>query len=117
MGVKAGTLVQVSDRVRVERGPAKKKAKASDKLLSDEVTAKHYKPGKPDAEGKPIEPGKEMAYLDWKGEHVWKVYKLIVRPSLGNKYVIESEHATRDAAMEAAQQLAKELHDKYGAVH
>lgn len=88
-------LIQVSDTVRVERGPKRKRGKATAKLLDDAVTADHYhlpreetkvdKDGKTrtvvkkarDSAGRVIEKeGQEIEYLDWKGEHVWYVYQL-----------------------------------------
>jgi hypothetical protein len=69
-------IIQVSPTVRVEPGPPRKTAKATQKLLDDKVTAKHYQVGRRDAMGKFIVLGEEMTYLDWKGDKVWYVYKL-----------------------------------------
>lgn len=70
------SLVQVNDRIRVEWGPARKKAKATEELLSDQKTAPHYKVGTKDALGKPIKVGEDMDYLDYKADYVWYIYIL-----------------------------------------
>jgi hypothetical protein len=82
--------IKISETIVIESGPAKKKAIATEELLSDAVTAGHYKAGlrevtmpdgsvvmKPyvDAMNKPIFLGEEMTYLDWLGEWVWYVYQ------------------------------------------
>lgn len=61
---------------RIERGPKKKVAAATEELLSDAVTATHYHVGGKDAVGKKIVLGEEMTYLDWLGERNWKVFRL-----------------------------------------
>lgn len=69
--------ISIGDRVRVEATPLRKREKATEALLSDDVTARHYQVGKPDAFGKPIKIGSEMGYIDWKNpERVWQVYAL-----------------------------------------
>lgn len=68
--------IQFSDAVRIERGPARKRAIATTELLDDAVTARHYQVGAKDALGNPIKIGAHMDYLDWKGDYVWYVYKL-----------------------------------------
>jgi hypothetical protein len=82
--------IKISESIVIESGPAKKKAIATEELLSDAVTAGHYKAGmrkitKPDgsvvekpyvdAMNKPIVLGEEMTYLDWLGAWVWYVYQ------------------------------------------
>lgn len=70
-------LVEIGGKARVERGPTRKTGKATDKLLADDATAAHYRLGAPDADGKMIEAGKSMAYLDWlAGKTVSYVYGL-----------------------------------------
>ncbi len=93
-------LVKISDTVRIEDGPPRKRAVATEELLSNQATADHYqasrdatpeeiedpsidtKGGKRkflDSMGKPIELGQEMDYIDWKAppeERVWNVYQL-----------------------------------------
>lgn len=68
-------LVDLSDYVRVEDGPLRRTEIATEELLSDEVTARHYQVGKPDAAGNIITLGKEMTFLDFKAKRVWYVYK------------------------------------------
>lgn len=85
-----GQILQIGDTVRIEPGPVLKRAEATKELLSNDVTADHYVgPRKAtqdeiadpnvltigdqvfrvDAEGKPIQLGEEIAYLDWLGHH------------------------------------------------
>lgn len=80
-----GDIIFVGDKVAIERGPARLTAKATEELLSNNVTADHYQPPRPatpeeieradiltkgdqrlflDAAGVPIELGKTMTYLD-----------------------------------------------------
>lgn len=98
-----GSMTDIDDFIRIEPGHKHKKAVATEELLSDEVTARHYYAGvrkEPvylangeqrkdpdgnlvyadrvgiDALGKPIELGKEMDYIDWKSkERSYNVYK------------------------------------------
>jgi hypothetical protein len=94
------TLLQISDRVRIESHPRRFTKKATEQLLADNVTAAHYKACRPateqeiasptietrdgqrifrDALGAPIEIGKPMAYIDWlapEDAHVYTVYRL-----------------------------------------
>jgi len=67
--------IKISETIVIESGPAKKKAIATEELLSDAVTAGHYKVGGRDAMNKPIVLGEEMTYLDWLGAWVWYVYQ------------------------------------------
>lgn len=99
-------LIQVSDTVRVESGPRRKKAKATEALLRDDVTAPHYQVDKKDALGKPIKIGEDMNYLDWLGTPVWYVYELKEDPTGRPRYVpVGDPHETREAAVAAAQAL------------
>jgi hypothetical protein len=70
-------LVEIGGKARVERGPARKTGKATEALLADDKTAAHYQIGARDADGKVIESGKAMAYLDWLGERGFYVYALV----------------------------------------
>jgi hypothetical protein len=71
------TITEFDGKARIEIGPLRKQAVASKELLSDEVTAAHYKVGGRDALGKPIELGKPMDYIDWKSqERAYTVYEL-----------------------------------------
>lgn len=85
------TFRQIGDKIRIESGPARLTALATPELLDDAVTAAHYQlpraaspeeiadPTLPTPDGKvraldalgvPIEEGREMTYLDWKGHAV-----------------------------------------------
>jgi hypothetical protein len=68
---------QITETTRIEAGPPRKKAVATEELLSDRVTASHYQVGRLDALGKPIQLSQEMDYIDWLCPNkVWYVYKL-----------------------------------------
>ncbi len=101
--VTTGNITDIDDVYRIEPGPVRKKAVASEELLSDEVTARHYfagvrkepaydregklrtdPDGKPvyiehvgvDANGRQIKLGEEMEYIDWKSkDRTYYVYK------------------------------------------
>ena len=74
-----GNILQIGDKFRIEPGPRRCVAVATEELLDNSVTAPHYallvddtpdgEPPRPgvDAAGEPIELGKEMTYLDWNG--------------------------------------------------
>lgn len=71
----SGTITEVEGKVRIEPGPLRKQAIATAELLSDEVTASHYKVGGRDALGKEIKLGAPMDYIDWRNrERVFYVY-------------------------------------------
>lgn len=111
--------------VAIELGPKRLKVRASDENLSDSMTARHYhapktkdvigKDGKPhketvyakDALGKPIEVGKDMTVLDWKGtmsKPVWYIYLKV-----GDKFVPKGEcEIKEDALVKAFDLLSKE---------
>jgi hypothetical protein len=101
---------QISPRVRVEPGPVRRTAVASEELLADEATAKHYQVGRRDAAGEPIELGKEMTYLDYRGARVFKVY-LLSEAGDGERYVWQSEHPQFEDAVVAATKLAAQEGD------
>jgi len=103
-------LVEIGGKVRIERGPKLKTGKATEELLSDDVTAKHYhlprkvtnKDGSTemvfarDAKGKVIKHGEELTYLDWIGEHHWYVYALrteVLKDASGNDLLDENGEA------------------------
>ena len=81
-------LIQVRDTVRVEFGPVRKTAVATEELLSNSKTAGHYYAGMGvdpmtkqlkqgiDAFAKPIVLGEEMTYIDYKGVGAFHVYEL-----------------------------------------
>lgn len=85
-----GDITQVGENVRLESGPVRKIAIATEELLHDDATAGHYYVGERiedgvrkigrDALGKPIVLGEEMTYLQWGGRNTvpvmgWYVYK------------------------------------------
>lgn len=59
-------MTEIGTRIRIEAGPRRVTGVATEELLSDSVTAKHYQVGRPDALGKQIVLGQEMTYLDWR---------------------------------------------------
>ncbi len=64
-------LIYLNDRtIAIERGPLRKTEKASKALLSDKVTAKHYKEGGRDAIGNTIKIGQPMTYVDWRNRKI-----------------------------------------------
>ena len=101
---------QISPRVRVEPGPVRRTAVATEELLADTATAKHYEVGRRDAAGEPIELGKEMTYLDYKGPRVFKVY-LLMEAGDGERYIWQSEHEAYEDAILAATKLAAQEGD------
>ncbi len=75
-------ITQVGDNVRIEPGPKLVTAVATDELLHNSRTAEHYSEGGRDANGRPIELGKEFTYLEWGGAEtepkvVFYVYKKV----------------------------------------
>lgn len=129
-------MIQVSDTVRVETSPRRKRAVATKELLDDAVTAKHYRaPRKAtreeianpnvrtigdqvvsiDAMGKPIKLGEEMDYIDWKApadNHTWNVYQeqdVPEKDNAGKNVTVRRYllHSTHDTQEEAIQAAAK----------
>ena len=104
--IRTGTLISIGEDIRIEPGPRKLVASATDELLGA-ATADHYhgprdateeeiadprtltKDGKRyflDAMGNPIIPGDGMTYLDWVGfkdgkpeSTVWYLYQYVDR--------------------------------------
>jgi len=96
-------LVEIGGKARVERGPARKTGKATDKLLANDQTAAHYQLGAPDADGKVIEAGKTMAYLDWlAGKTDFYVYGLDEDGQWQEDCVLQDEAAAIARAIEIA---------------
>lgn len=62
-----GNILQIGESVRIESGPLRKTATATEELLDNAVTASHYQVDRADADGKPIQIGEDMTYLDWLG--------------------------------------------------
>lgn len=73
-------LIEIDGKVRIERGPARKTAVATEELLSDTVTHPGYHAGGFDAGGNVIVLGEPMVYIDFLGERGWYVYKLLPAP-------------------------------------
>ncbi|MCX5570630.1 MULTISPECIES: hypothetical protein [Kaistia] len=110
-------LIEIGGKARVERGPARKTAEATEALLSNENTAAHYQVSQPvlnedgeqigwshrDALGQPILLGQPMAYLDWlAGRNVFYVYLLDAR----GKWQEDSDHPDEVAAIARATEIA-----------
>jgi hypothetical protein len=100
-------FIEIGETVRVENGPARKTAVATEELLDDAVTASHYAVGEWDAMGKPIVLGEPMTYLDYRGEWVWYVYQL--RPDEthidGERWLPAGIETTKEAALAVAEGL------------
>lgn len=101
-------LVEIDGKVRIERGPAKKTAKATEKLLANDATAAHYQLGRTDADGNTIEAGKHMAYLDWLGAKGFYVYTRVepTESSPEGCWPEDSFHMDEAAAVARAAELA-----------
>ena len=110
-------LVEIGGKARVERGPARKTAEATEALLSNDKTARHYQVSEPvmseegwqvgwthrDALGQPITLGKPMTYLDYlAGPTAFYVYQLDER---GN-WQEDSVHDDEATALARASTLA-----------
>lgn len=98
------TFVKINDdSIRIEAGPARKRAVATKELLDDAVTATHYKVGLPDAMGKPIVLGEEFDYVDWRADALaWNVY---VKDKNGVFQTKGKPHDSYDAAIGAVAEL------------
>jgi len=96
-------LIEIGGKARVERGPARKTGKATEALLANDQTAAHYHLGAPDADGKVIEAGKTMAYLDWlAGKTDFYVYGLDDDGQWQEDCVLQDEAAAIARATELA---------------
>lgn len=107
-------IINLTPTLRIEDGPRRVKATATAELLDDAVTAKHYKEGQPDSQGKPIKLGEEMEYVDYRnrkkpGGMVFNLYQL--RPddnpnnNLTERWFKVDSFDTLEAATEAAHAL------------
>jgi hypothetical protein len=110
------TDIEGKSKVRVEQGHVRRKAVATEELLSNEVTASHYHApieetvnGEQkvryaiDSFGKRIELGKPMDYVDWLSDA--RVYYLYIWKD--NRWQLHGEpFEAEDAAMSAAVTLA-----------
>lgn len=94
-------LTEIDGKVRVERGPARKLAKATEALLSDDRTRPHYQVGALDAAGAVITLGKPMTYLDWLAVKGFYVYGLT-----DGGWVEDSFHDDETVAFARAAELA-----------
>lgn len=120
MGIKPTKLIQVTPDIRVESGPARKRALATQELLDNSRTAPHYyegvrKVGKElkrgvDALGKPIQIGQHMDYLDWHNEYVWYIYQ----KNDQGRYIRITNYPTEAAAVLAASKLAPDTWKQEG---
>jgi hypothetical protein len=98
-------LIEIGKTVRVENGPARKTAVATAKLLSDAVTAPHYKEGAPDSMGRMIRLGDHMNFLDYYGEWVWYVYKW---SEAEKKWIGRGFEGTKEAALALAEAIKED---------
>ena len=89
---------QISDTVRIERGPARVTVTADTETLKR--LHPRYQPGTRDAAGQLIEQGQDMVILE-RHQRVWYVY----RTDENGSYQVVSRHADRAAAVAAAQAL------------
>ena len=98
-----GYPLQVSDTVRVDKGPQIKEGIANKATLDNKVTAGHYQIGMNDAFGTKIQKGKKFSYVDWLApdeEHVYSVYQ-----HDGERYQLVRRYKTEAAAIAAAEKL------------
>ena len=107
-------LHELTDTVRVESHPPRKRATATEALLSDTVTARHYKEGAADAKGNPIKLGEPMDFIDWYDRnHDWTVYQKKITTEIDKdgkkvkvaRFLPVSTHDTEAAALSAASVL------------
>lgn len=100
-------IIEISPMIRVERGPARKTAMATEALLDDAVTASHYHVGTRDAMGKEIVLGEPMTYLDYLGEWVWYIYQLKDDETApdGKRWMPAGVETTKERALTAAHLL------------
>ena len=92
---------QLSDTIRVDRGPPIRVATATEPLLRGGRLASHYRVGSPDAVGKSIELDHIMFYVDWRApeaEYVFTVYEL-----RNGRYQIVERYGTEAEALATAQ--------------
>lgn len=94
---------QLSDTVRVDRGPPIRVAIATEALLRGGRLASHYRVGAPDAIGNRIVLGRTMFYVDWRApetEYVFTVYRM-----RDGRYQIVERYGTEAEALVAAREL------------
>lgn len=97
---KSPTLTEIDGRIRVESGPVRRTAEATEEVLA--TLPDHYAVGKPDALGKTIALGEPMDFIDWLApERAFYVYELV-----DGRWQPRGAYATEDAALSAAATLA-----------
>jgi hypothetical protein len=97
-------LIEIGSTIRVENGPARKVAIATEELLNNERTARHYHVGAFDAMGERIVLNKPMTYLDYKGEWVWYVYQY---DKIEERWLPVGVEKSKEAAMAIAKKKAR----------
>lgn len=101
---------QISPDVRVEQGPARREAIATEDVFKRPGIQGKYRLNGPDAMGKRIVAGKPFIYLDRAGPWVWYVYRLEQVQDrdarVTERYVPKSVHEDREAAFTEARRLA-----------
>jgi hypothetical protein len=100
-------LIEIGETIRVENGPARQTAVATEELLDDTVTASHYHVGMRDAMGKVIALGEPMTYLDYHGEWIWYIYQLQDDETApdGKRWMAAGAETTKERALKAAELL------------
>lgn len=101
---KSETIVEIDGVVRLEQGPIRRREIATEEILDNAVTARHYQVGLPDALGKPIVIGESFDFIDWKSrEKVWYVYSL---DSSSGKWIREAyNYASYEDALSFATEI------------
>jgi hypothetical protein len=99
-------LYDIGEYARIERGPPRLSAIATEELLSNERTVHWYTPGTNDAMGNPIVVGQPMVYVDWFRPRVEQGWYLFLKTDTGWEEV--SYYDTKSKALEAAYKLDTE---------
>jgi hypothetical protein len=100
-------LIQVSPSLRIEDGPARKRAKATNALL-DQIQA-DYRQRMTGSDGKKIVLGQAMEYLDWFGARVWYLYRWDAKAERWlHAHDPLQPFETQEAAIQAAFKLGQE---------
>ena len=99
-----GRVVEIEGKVRIEPGPLRQRAVATKQLIADEVTARHYRVGEPDALGKTIKLGNEIDYIHWRNAaEVFYVYLLDAKTG---RFLPQGQRDTYEEALSVATELA-----------
>lgn len=92
------------ENVRIDAGPRRRVEIATEVLLDNAVTAGHYQVGSLDSLGQPIELGKPMNFIDWKGSDLeFTVYRFIE-----GRWQPQARFDAEQDAINAALALSKE---------